>query len=293
MIQPMPKRKPQPKTKSSPATDPDRGVRLHKAMADAGVASRRDSEELILQGRVKVNGQVVKKLPAWVDPSTDKITVDGEPIRKPRKQRRSAAKTYIMVNKPKRVISTNDDPDGRKRVIDLIDIPINDRLYPVGRLDSESTGLILLTNDGDLTHRLTHPSFEVSKRYHVTVQGRLTEDDVAKLRKGMHLAHKGKPGGAGANVRLAAAATVKILGIETDRQRGDRTKLSITLKEGQNREVRRILARLGHKVRSLHRVAIGKLKLKGLAIGEWRMLTSTEVSMLYKEAGIKPNGNKR
>jgi len=282
------KRTPSKKPRAKDQAKPDMGVRLHKVMAEAGVASRRDCEDLITQGRVKVNGEVVKKLPAWVDPENDKISVDGEPIRRARKNKRSAAKTYIMVNKPKKVISTNDDPEGRMRVIDLVDLPIAARLYPVGRLDSESTGLILLTNDGDLTHRLTHPSYEVAKCYHVTVQGRLFDEDAEKLRKGMILAHKGKPGGAGAHTRRAAAAEVKILGHENDRRRGDRTKLSITLKEGQNREVRRIVARLGHKVRSLHRIAIGRLKLKGIAVGEWRMLTKTEVRMLYKEAGMKP-----
>jgi pseudouridine synthase len=290
----MARRKPaQSKDDTDALHDASRGVRLHKAMAEAGVASRRDCEDLILQGRVKVNGQVVKKLPAWVDPISDKITVDGEPIRKPSKKRRSAAKTYLMVNKPKRVISTNEDPEGRKRVIDLVDLPIAARLFPVGRLDSESTGLILLTDDGELTHRLTHPSFEVTKRYHVTVQGRLTEEDAEKLGKGLYLAHKGKPGGAGAKVKRAAAAEVKVLGYETDRTRGDRTTISLTLKEGQNREVRRILARLGHKVRSLHRVSIGKLKLKGLAPGEWRPLSATEVSILYKAAGLKPGAKQR
>ncbi len=285
------KRSPRLRKQTHTEPAPDKGVRLHKAMAEAGVASRRECESLIEQGRVKVNGEVVKKLPSWVDPETDKISVDGEPVRRKRQSKRADAKTYIMVNKPKRVISTNDDPEGRKRVIDLVDLPVAARLYPVGRLDSDSTGLILLTNDGDLTHRLTHPSFEVTKCYHVTVQGRLTNEDAEKLRKGMLLAHKGKPGGEGANVRMAAAAQVKILGHETDRTRGDRTKLSITLKEGQNREVRRILARLGHKVRSLHRIAIGKLKLKGVAVGEWRMLSKTEVHMLYKAAGMKP-GNR-
>lgn len=286
--------------------DASRGVRLHKAMADAGVASRRESEELIAQGRVKVNGHVIQTMPAWVDPENDKITVDGEHLKRKKRStgwgndkgdstgiHTGGAKTYIMVNKPKRVISTNDDPEGRKRVIDLIDIPIAARLYPVGRLDYESTGLILLTNDGELTNRLTHPSYEVTKRYHVNVDGRLNEADVEKLRKGMILAHKGKPGGAGPHVRLAAAAVVKILGHETDRSRGDRTALSITLKEGQNREVRRIMARLGHKVRKLERVAIGPVKLKGLATGQWRMLTSTEVNMLYKAAGLKRKTGKR
>ncbi len=275
--------------------DASRGVRLHKAMADAGVASRRESEVLIAEGRVKVNGHVITKMPAWVDPENDKITVDGEHLKRPHKKLTGwgETKTYIMVNKPKRVISTNDDPEGRKRVIDLIDIPIAARLFPVGRLDYDSTGLILLTNDGELTNRLTHPSYEVTKRYLVNVDGRLTEADAEKLRKGLYLAHKGKPSGAGAHLRLAAAAVVKILGHEIDRTRGDRTSLSITLKEGQNREVRRIMARLGHKVRKLQRVAIGPLKLKGLALGGWRMLTSTEVNMLYKAAGMRRKASKR
>ena len=278
--------------------DASRGVRLHKAMADAGVASRRESEALIAEGRVKVNGHVITKMPAWVDPENDKITVDGEHLKRPHTKSpgwgaSGGAKTYIMVNKPKRVISSNDDPEGRKRVIDLIDIPIAARLFPVGRLDYDSTGLILLTNDGELTNRLTHPSYEVTKRYLVNVDGRLTEADAEKLRKGLYLAHKGKPSGAGAHLRLAAAAVVKILGHETDRTRGDRTSLSITLKEGQNREVRRIMARLGHKVRKLQRVAIGPVKLKGLALGGWRMLTSTEVNMLYKAAGMRRKSSKR
>ncbi len=270
-------------------------------MADAGVASRRESEALIAEGRVKVNGHVITQMPAWIDPQVDRITVDGEHIKRRPESKwtttgaagRGGAKTYIMVNKPKRVISTNDDPEGRKRVIDLVDIPIAARLFPVGRLDFDSTGLILLTNDGELTNRLTHPSYEVTKRYLVNVDGRLTEVDTEKLRKGLYLAHKGKPSGAGAHLRLAAAAVVKILGHETDRTRGDRTSLSITLKEGQNREVRRIVARLGHKVRKLQRVAIGPVKLKGLALGEWRMLTSTEVNMLYKAAGMKRKTTKR
>lgn len=303
----MPRPRPHQSNTPDDLRDASRGVRLHKAMAEAGVASRRESEALIAQGRVKVNGHVITQMPAWVDPDNDKITVDGEHLKRKKITTGwgndrgpsggihpgGGAKTYIMVNKPKRVISTNDDPEGRKRVIDLIDIPIAARLYPVGRLDYESTGLILLTNDGELTNRLTHPSYEITKRYHVNVDGRLTADDAEKLRKGMILAHKGKPGGTGSHVRLAAAAVVKILGHETDRSRGDRTALSITLKEGQNREVRRIMARLGHKVRKLERVAIGPVKLKGLATGQWRMLTSTEVNMLYKAAGMKRKTGKR
>ena len=282
----MPRQRPNQKD-DTPAElrDASRGVRLHKAMAEAGVASRRDCEVMIAEGRVQVNGHTVKTMPVWVNPAQDRVTVDGSPVFKSR-QKKKATKTYLMVNKPRRVISTNDDPEGRKRVIDLVDLPGVARLFPVGRLDADTTGMILLTNDGELTNRLTHPSYEVSKRYQVSVQGRLNDQDAERLRKGLLLAHRGKPGGAGANVRRAAAAQVKILGYKKDRTRGDRTALSITLKEGQNREVRRILARLGHKVRKLHRVAIGPVKLKGVAIGEWRPLSTTEVHMLYKAAGL-------
>jgi len=287
----MARRKPNQDDAPPELRDASRGIRLHKAMAEAGVASRRDCEALIAEGRVKVNGHTIKTMPVWVDLDSDRISVDGESIRRPGKAKPSDVKTYLMVNKPKRVICTNDDPEGRKRLIDLIDLPFAARLYPVGRLDSDSTGLILLTNDGELTNRLTHPSYEVTKRYHVSVQGKLTDKDAEKLRKGLYLAHKGKPTGASAHTRLAAAE-VKVLGHQTDRTRGDRTALSITLKEGQNREVRRIMARLGHKVRKLHRVGLGPVKLKGLALGEWRPLTSTEVSMLYKAAGLKRDRKK-
>jgi len=289
----MARRKPIQDDTPAELRDASRGIRLHKAMADTGVASRRGCESLIAEGRVQVNGHTINTMPAWVDPVNDRITVDGTSIKRPGKKRSASAMTYLMVNKPKRVICTNDDPEGRTRVIDLIDLPIAARLFPVGRLDAETTGLILLTNDGELTNHLTHPSYEVSKRYHVSVQGRLTDQDAVKLRKGLYLAHKGKPSGEGAHVRRAAAAEVKVLGRQTDRTRGDRTALSITLMEGQNREVRRILARLGHKVRKLHRVAIGPVKLKGLALGEWRPLSAVEINMLYKAAGLRREPKKR
>lgn len=267
--------------------DASRGERLQKVMAEAGVASRRDCEELIEQGRVRVNGQPVTALPAWVDAQQDRIEVDGQAIARPRKTtRRAATKTYIMLHKPPRVISTTEDPEGRTNVVDLIDAPVKARLFPVGRLDAESTGLILLTDDGEMANRLTHPRYEVPKQYEVSVRGDVTEQDVEKLTKGLFLAHKGAPQGEGARTRKAAMEHVQILGRERDRTRGDRTTLRVTLLEGQNREIRRLLARLGFKVRKLKRVAIGPLRLKGLAQGEWRMLTSAELRTLQKAAGM-------
>ncbi|XAL98488.1 pseudouridine synthase [Phycisphaeraceae bacterium D3-23] len=318
-------------------TDNARGIRLQKAMAEAGHASRRACEELIEAGRVTVNGERVAELPAWVDPSEDTIKVDGQPLPRPRKtkaavqgkrQRASTAQTllpgshaYIMVNKPRGVISTNDDPHGRKRVIDLIDpgLAAKMRLYPVGRLDADSTGLMVLTNDGDLTHRLTHPSFEVPKEYRVTVKGKVEFDDLERLQKGIYLAtpksvaktkasesSAHKPGdersespdrapGTGSTAgspkdkpgaKKAAVEQVRILRYQSDREGGDKTMLAITLREGQNREIRRILARLGFKVTKLKRVALGPVKLKTLKSGNWRLLTAPEVKKLRKAAGL-------
>jgi len=265
-------------------TDAARGIRLQKAMAEAGVASRRDCEAMVAQGRVTVNHKLVAALPAWVDPAADHIEADGRPIQKhtTRSEKSGAHRpVYLAVNKPKRVISTSEDPQGRATVLDLVDVPMKQRLFAVGRLDADSTGLMLLTNDGELANRLTHPRYEVTKQYRVSVKGRLGEDDLTKLRKGLLLAHDG-----GAKVKRAAMESVRIVKHETDRLRGDRTLLEITLAEGQNREIRRLLARVGIKVRRLDRVAIGPLRLKGIARGGWRPLTPPEIGKLRKAAGL-------
>lgn len=294
-------------------TDNTRGIRLQKAMAESGFASRRACEELIEAGRVTVNGQQVKELPAWVDPAQDAIKVDGEAIPRPPRARRgkehtAIGKTYVMVNKPRGVISTSDDPEGRKRVIDLIEDKqlLRKRLYPVGRLDADSTGMILLTDDGELTHRLTHPSFEATKEYRVTVKGRVSVRDLEKLRKGIYLASPGEIAktksaeGASApgspedttprnksDAKKATVEGVRILRVETDRTSGDRTMLAMTLHEGQNREIRRVLARLDLKVAKLKRVAMGPLQMKTLRSGGWRELTGPEVRKLRKSVGLK------
>ncbi|MEO0513803.1 MAG: pseudouridine synthase [Planctomycetota bacterium] len=308
-------RKPTPGKPTHSYTDNTRGIRLQKAMANAGIASRRECETIIQDGRVTINGQRIHQLPAWADPFEDRIEVDGEPLIKPKtstKKFASSGKVYIMVHKPRGVLSTNDDPEGRRRLIDLIDpsaIPRGVRLFPVGRLDADSTGLILMTNDGELTHRLTHPSFGVTKRYLVSAKGRLVEDDLKKLRKGLVLADRTpgnpsktkKPGSAGnpaapdrvvknpggGGGKKASMEAVQILRHETDRTRGDRTTLSITLTEGQNREIRRLLARVGIKVKKLKRTALGPVRLKGLAPSQWRMLNTQEVWALRRAVKIK------
>jgi len=254
-------------------------VRLQRVMADAGVASRRQCEAMIEAGRVTVNGERVTTLPVFVDPAADVVEADGLRVAGPSKRRRSH--TTVMLNKPRRVISTARDPEGRATVLDLVPLP--QRLFPVGRLDADSTGLLLLTDDGELANRLTHPRYEVEKQYRVTVRGKLSDDDVERLKKGLYLAPTGR---GSKDTKKAAAEHVRVLRRYTDRERGDRTDLSITLREGQNREVRRMLARLGFKVRRLHRTGIGPLALKGLAVGEFRKLTPVELGKLRRAAGL-------
>jgi 23S rRNA pseudouridine2605 synthase len=229
--------------------------RLQKVMASAGVASRRQCEELILAGAVRVNRQVVDQLPAFVDPGTDAITVDGRRLRVPER-------VYFALNKPKGVICTNRDPQGRKRAIDLVDCA--ERVFCIGRLDADTTGLIILTNDSELTNRLTHPRYKVAKQYVATVKGRVDGQAVAKLKKGVWLA-EGKTG----------KAAVKVL-----KASHKESVIELTIRQGLNRQVRRMLARVGMPVKALKRVSIGKLKLRNLGVGRYRPLTAAEVKAL-------------
>ncbi|MCK4872642.1 MAG: rRNA pseudouridine synthase [Phycisphaerales bacterium] len=254
--------------------DASRGERLQKVLARAGVGSRRECETLIESGVVSVNGHVLVELPVWVDPAHDRITVSGRPIRP------SEQHVYIMLNKPKETISTNDDPAGRRRAIDLIDHPDRPRLFPVGRLDKDTTGLLLLTNDGELANHLTHPRYGVHKTYHALVRGDLNEEAVADLERGIFLAERRKGG-----ARRAKAVRFKLL----RRDRG-KTLIEVTLREGRNRQVRRMMLRVGCPVKKLRRIRLGPLALKGLAVGQWRELTSREVRALRRaaDAGEKP-----
>ena len=238
----------------------DQPQRLQKILAHAGIASRRACEELILQGRVTVNGETVRELGARYNPYESKIAIDGEPIKLEKL-------VYFAVNKPKGYLCSNEDPDNRPRVVDLLpEIP--QRVYTIGRLDEASTGLILLTNDGELANKLTHPKFGVEKRYEVVVAGHPDRDVLRKLIDGVWLSD-GK----------VRAKKVRELG-----RRGDSSILELVLAEGKNREIRRMLARLGHKVMSLTRVAVGPITLKGLRTGEVRVLGTAEVDRLKQIA---------
>jgi 23S rRNA pseudouridine2605 synthase len=259
-----------------------RGVRLQKAMAEAGIGARRDCEQMIADGRVKVNGRVVTDLPYFIDPARDVVELDGTIVDLPEtiEERPARGPVYYLVNKPKGVITTTRDPEGRRNVLDLLPPKVRqqERLYPVGRLDADSTGLLLLTNDGDLAFRLTHPKFGVTKEYRVSCTGLATDEQLRKLKEGMYLITPSADGSK--TSKRASAESVRILKRLVDRSRGDRTLLSITLREGQNREIRRMLARVGLKVRELERVAIGPLRAPELKPGQFKLLGKRDVEKL-------------
>jgi 23S rRNA pseudouridine2605 synthase len=242
---------------SSPMAD---GERLQKVMAAAGVGSRRHCEELILAGRVEVDRRVLRKLGTRVDADKQEIRVDGELLKA---QRRS----YYLVNKPIGVVSTNFDPSGRPRVIDLLP-PTNERLFTVGRLDLSSEGLMLVTNDGELANRLAHPRYGVEKTYHALVAGKPEAEVLESLRRGVQLAE----------------GVARVVSVKVKKEIKQSTLLEIVLAEGRNREIRRILAKVGHKVLRLKRVAIGPLRLKDLEPGQWRPLAREEVDSLRGRA---------
>lgn len=263
------------------------GIRLQKALADAGIAARRDCEQLILSGRIQVNGKAVTVLPSFVNPEKDVVTLDGVPqdlsasvVRRTNSAAHQEQRTYLLVNKPKGMITTTSDPKGRVNVLALVprNISERERLFPVGRLDADSTGLLLLTNDGDLAFRLTHPKFGVMKEYRVTTNGLASDEQLAKLKKGMYLLTPDATGQTRA--KKASLESVRILKRLVDRARGDWSVLSITLREGQNREIRRVLARVGLKVRELERVAIGPLKASELKPGQCKLLGKRDVDRL-------------
>jgi len=250
--------------------DASRGERIQKVLASAGLGSRRSCEELISEGVVRVNGHLVADLPAWVDPKHDRITVRGKAIRQ------RTTQTYVMLFKPRGTICTNDDPEGRKRAIDLVKHPSHARLFPVGRLDQDSSGLLLMTDDGELAQKLTHPSHEVARTYEIIVKGRVEESDIARLRRGIFLSN-------GRTAKRASAERLQIL-----RRDRDRTRMRLILREGRNRQIRRMLARLGFPVKKLQRTAMGTLNLKGLQPGQWRDLTTSELKALRRATGLDP-----
>jgi 23S rRNA pseudouridine2605 synthase len=230
--------------------------RLNKYLAHAGVGSRRHCDDLILHGRVRIDGQVVRELGVKVDPASQEVSVDDQPLA-------SERLVYWLVNKPRGYLCTNHDPARRPLAIDLVP-HVPQRVYTVGRLDEDSEGLLLLTNDGDLANRLMHPRFGVEKTYLVQVAGKPGHDDMLQLIKGVWLSD--------GHVRARRVKRLK--------SQGDSAWMQIVLCEGKNREVRRMLARLGHKVMRLRRTAIGPVLLGRLASGKSRPLRADELSRL-------------
>jgi 23S rRNA pseudouridine2605 synthase len=249
----------------APYRQKERGERLQRVLSDAGVASRRECETLIVEGAVTVNGKTIDTLPAWVDPESDRIEVYGKPLRKPERH------VYVMLFKPRGTVCTNSDPEGRPRAIDLVRHPSKPRLYCVGRLDLDASGLLILTNDGEFANRLTHPRYEVPKGYDLTLDGRLDAEGLAALR--------GKLFGKGARPRPAAGegARSSLKLISTD---AEKSVVHLELCEHRNLRIKEMMLALGHPVKKMRRTSFGPLRLKGLAVGEWRDLTSREVEQL-------------
>ncbi len=258
---------PAPKKRRTPAPGDDRpgAIRLQKLLSAAGVASRRTAESLIAEGRVTVNGKVVDTLGAKAVPDVDDVRVDARRVKPAAKPR------YIMLNKPSGFVTTRQDPEGRRTVMDLLG-GVREYIYPVGRLDYDTEGLLLLTSDGDFAARLTHPRHEVARVYEAIVVGEPDDAAIDELRRGVYLDNR----------RTAAADVTRGATIKTGK--APTTKLILTLHEGRNRQVREMCARVGHPVRQLQRVRYGSLSLHGLPLGAWRDLRPEEVAALRKSS---------
>ena len=231
-------------------------IRLQKFLANAGVASRRKCEELILQGKVSVNGIIITELGTKVDPEKDKVTVFGKNV-----ENKSQQFVYILLNKPIGVVTTAKDQFGRESVLDIV--KVKERVVPVGRLDMYTSGALILTNDGDFVYKLTHPKHEITKTYTVTLVGIIAESEVEQLRKGVEIEDY-----------VTRPAKVKILKIDREK---NISRLEIIIHEGKNRQVRKMCEAVGKKVIALHRSKIGDIGVKDLKMGSWRYLKQSEI----------------
>lgn len=231
--------------------------RLQKYLASAGIASRRASEKLIAEGRVEVNGKVIRAQGVKVDPHKDVVKVDGCAVKPEEKL------VYVLLNKPAGYVTTANDPQGRPTVLDLVQ-DVDVRVYPVGRLDYETEGLLLLTNDGEFSYRMTHPKFKLVKTYVATVQGQVSEEKLNRLRNGVQLEDG-----------MTKPAKVKVLKTEKHRM-----VLEIKISEGRNRQIRRMCKAIGHPILELRRVAVDTLTLEKVTPGEYRYLTIDEIAKL-------------
>ncbi len=233
-------------------------IRLQKYLAEAGIASRRKAEELIQQGKVKVNDVKVTELGTKINPEKDKIEYEGKRIT------RKDEKVYILLNKPIGYVTTAKDQFNRDSVLDLV--KVKQRIVPVGRLDMYTSGALLLTNDGDFVYQVTHPKHEIEKTYTVTIKGSITKTTIEMLKKGVKIEDY-----------VTRPAKVKILKIEEDK---NQSRLEITIHEGKNRQVRKMCEIVGHKVLALHRSKIAGIGVKELPLGKWRYLSKKEMNQI-------------
>lgn len=233
-------------------------MRLNKFLSNSGVASRRKCDQIIQEGKVSVNGKIVSELGLQINPKRDKVKVEGKEISLP------SSFVYIKLNKPKGYACTASDEKGRKTIYQLIDC--EERLFSIGRLDYDTEGLIILTNDGDFANQVAHPRFQTEKEYHVTAEGEIKESELAVMRKGVVVD----------GVRMPSAR-VELLSFENGF-----SKLSVIIDEGQNRQVRRMFEAIGHDIKLLKRVRIGNVKLGGLSRGDYKDLTEEELNSLVR-----------
>ena len=231
-------------------------IRLQKYLASAGVASRRKCEELILDGKLEVNGKIITELGTKIDPKKDEVKYNGKIVKS------EEEKVYILLNKPIGYVTTAKEQFGRDMVLDLV--KVNKRIVPVGRLDMYTSGALILTNDGEFVNKLTHPSHEIDKTYNVTVKGIVTKEEIENLKKGVLIDDD----------YITKPAKVKILKIDEEKKI---SRIQITIHEGKNRQVRKMCEAIGKKVLALHRCKIGNIDVKSLKLGEWRYLSKKEV----------------
>ncbi len=236
--------------------------RIQKFLANSGIASRRKCEELILQGKVAVNGKIVTELGTKINIEKDRITFNGKEVKQ------QEEKVYVLLNKPIGYVTTAKEQFGRDKVTDLV--KVKERIVPVGRLDMYTSGALILTNDGDFVYKVTHPKNEITKTYTITLKGKVSDQEITMLREGVVLDDGFK------------TSPAKVKRIMEDIE-NDKTRLEIIIHEGKNREVRRMCEAIGKKVLALHRSKIGSITLEGLPIGKWRFLSKSEVEMLIKK----------
>ena len=235
-------------------------IRLQKLLANSGICSRRKAEEYIWAGKVKVNGKIITELGTKVNPAKDEVTFEGKVVKN------VEDKIYILLNKPIGYVTTAKDQFNRETVLDLINI--KEKVVPVGRLDMYTSGALILSNDGEFIYKVTHPKYEIEKAYNVTLKGKVTEEEIKALEKGVKIEDY-----------VSGKAKVKILKIDEEK---DVSRIEIIIHEGKNREVRKMCNAIGKKVLALHRSRIGNLNVKDLKIGEWKYLNNKQIESLIK-----------